>query len=118
MVKLKFIIRDDVLVLRISEVKQRYYKTVKPLLKGNPNIERHWNNDKERFTSYAVSCTENNQILDDFKEFYRSLISFRFFTKPASGKRNFPLSIRYFRPLNYLYVVKHNYFCLSYIKTL
>ncbi|NDW19886.1 hypothetical protein D0T53_13385 [Dysgonomonas sp. 216] len=74
MVKLKFIIRDDALVLRISENKQRYYKSVKHLLKGNPNIDRHWNNDKERFTSYAVSYAENNQILDDFKGFYQSLI--------------------------------------------
>jgi integrase len=74
MIKLKFIIRDNVLVLRISEGKQRYYKTVRHLLKGNPNIERHWSNDKERFTSYAASCTENNRILDDFKGFYRSLI--------------------------------------------
>ncbi|MDR1092283.1 MAG: tyrosine-type recombinase/integrase [Prevotella sp.] len=74
MVKLKFIIRDNALVLRISEGKQRYYKSVKHLLKGNPNIERHWNNDKERFSSYAVSCAENNQALDDFKRFYLSLI--------------------------------------------
>ena len=74
MVKFKFIIRDNALVLRISENKQRFYKSVKHLLKGNPNIARHWNNDKERFTSYAVSYAENNQILDDFKELYQSLI--------------------------------------------
>ncbi|MDR1091600.1 MAG: hypothetical protein LBL79_11035 [Prevotella sp.] len=74
MVKLKFIIRDNVLVLRISEGKQRYYKSVKHLLKGNPNIERHWNSDKERFSGYAISCAENNQALDDFKRFYLSLI--------------------------------------------
>jgi integrase len=74
MVKLKFIIRDKALVLRISEGKQRYYKSVKHLLKGNPNIERHWNNDKERFSSYAVSCAENNQALNDFKGFYLLLI--------------------------------------------
>jgi integrase len=61
-------------VLRISEGKQRYYKSVKHLLKGNPNVERHWNNDKERFSSYAVSHAENNRALDDFKGGYLSLI--------------------------------------------
>jgi integrase len=74
MVKLKFIIRDNDLVLRISESKQRFYKSVKHLLKGTPNINRHWNNDKERFTSYAVNYVENNQALDDFKGLYQSLI--------------------------------------------
>lgn len=74
MVKLKFIIRDNALVLRISENKQRFYKSVKHLLKGNPNIDRHWSNDKERFTSYAVNYVENNQALDDFKGLYQSLI--------------------------------------------
>jgi integrase len=74
MVKLKFIIRGNDLVLRISEGKQRYYKSVKHLLKGNPNIERHWNNEKERFSSYAVSYAENNKALEDFKWLYLSLI--------------------------------------------
>ncbi len=66
--KLKFIIRDGALVLRISENKERFYKSVKHLLKGNPNLERHWNADKERFSSYAVSYGENNKALDDFKD--------------------------------------------------
>ena len=74
MVKLKFIIRDDTLVLRISENKERFYKSVKHLLVGNPNIEKHWNANKERFSSYAVSCTENNDILKDFKELYSSIV--------------------------------------------
>ncbi|NDV63888.1 tyrosine-type recombinase/integrase [Bacteroides sp. 224] len=74
MVKLKFVIRDNALVLRISENKERFYKSVKHLLKGNPNIQRHWSNDKERFSSYAVSYAENNQILEDFKNTYSSLI--------------------------------------------
>ena len=41
---------------------------------GNPNLERHWNSDKERFSSYAVSYEENNDALKDFKETYSSLI--------------------------------------------
>jgi len=74
MVKLKFIIRDDALVLRISENKERFYKSVKHLLKGNPNLEKHWNADKERFSTYAVSYAENNDILTDFKGLYSSIV--------------------------------------------
>jgi len=74
MVKLKFVVRNDNLVLRISENKERFYKSVKHLLEGNPNVERHWNNDKEKFSSYAASFTENNRILDEFKKSYSSLI--------------------------------------------
>jgi len=74
MVKLKIIVRDGNLVLRISEGKQRFYKSVRHLLKGNPNIEKHWNADKERFTNYAVSYSENNKALEDFKSIYSKLV--------------------------------------------
>ena len=39
MVKLKFIIKDGMLVLRISEKKERYYKSVRRLLIGQPNLK-------------------------------------------------------------------------------
>lgn len=74
MVKLKIIVRDGNLVLRISEGKQRFYKSVRHLLKGTPNIEKHWNADKERFTSYAVSYFENNKALEEFKAVYNKLV--------------------------------------------
>ena len=74
MVKLKFINRSGSLVLRISENKERFYKSAKHLLKGNPNFERHWIDDKERFSSHAVSYAENNKALEDFKETYASVI--------------------------------------------
>ena len=74
MVKLKFIVRGNNLLLRISENKERFYKSTKHLLKGNPNIARHWNSDKERFSNYAVSYAENNRALEEFKEIYSSLI--------------------------------------------
>ena len=73
MVKLKFIVREGALVLRISEGKQRFYKSVKHLLVGNPNIEKHWSTDKERFSTYAVSYQENNKALMDFKAIYLKL---------------------------------------------
>lgn len=62
MVKLKFIIRIGVLVLRISENKVRYYKRVGHLLKGGPNLEKHWVKEKERFSVYAVNYVENNKV--------------------------------------------------------
>lgn len=74
MVKLKIIVRDGNLVLRISEGKQRFYKSVRHLLKGNPNIKKHWNADKERFTNYAVSYSENNKALEDFKSIYSKIV--------------------------------------------
>lgn len=73
MVKLKFITRDGALVLRISEGKQRFYKSVKHILIGDPNIEKHWKADKEKFSSYAACAQENNQALDDFKAIYIKL---------------------------------------------
>ena len=51
MVKLKFIVLDGVLALRISENKPRYYKRVTHLLKGKPNLEKHWVKEKERIKS-------------------------------------------------------------------
>lgn len=75
MVKLKFIVLDGVLALRISENKTRYYKRVTHLLKGKPNLEKHWVKEKERFSAYAVSYAENNQILEDFKAVYWKLIT-------------------------------------------
>lgn len=71
--KLRFIVRGGLLVLRISEGKERYYKSVKNILVGNPKIERHWKADKEKFSNFAVSYQENNKALDDFKQIYRKL---------------------------------------------
>ena len=75
MVKLKFIVLDGVLALRISENKARYYKRVTHLLKGKPNLEKHWVKEKECFSAYAISYAENNQILEDFKAVYWELIT-------------------------------------------
>lgn len=47
---------------------------VNHLLKGNPNVEKHWNQEKERFSSYAVSYSDNNKILEEFKGIYWKLI--------------------------------------------
>ena len=74
MVKLKFIIKDNTLVLRISEGKERYYKSVKHLLTGSPNLAKHWNADKERFSANAVSYSENNKALEEFKSTYTKLL--------------------------------------------
>lgn len=74
MVKLKFIVKDGSLVLRISEGKERYYKSVKHLLTGSPNLERHWNADKERFTCNTISYSENNKALEEFKSTYAKLL--------------------------------------------
>ena len=45
MVKLKFIVKDGSLVLRISEGKERYYKSVKHLLTEEPGCEVYYTND-------------------------------------------------------------------------
>lgn len=74
MVKLKFVVRCGVLALRISENKTRYYRRVTHLLKGNPNLERHWIREKERFSAYAVSYAENNRVLEEYKAIYWKLI--------------------------------------------
>lgn len=73
MVKLRFIIKDGMLVLRISEKKERYYKSVKHLLIGQPNM-KYWMKEHERFCSHAPSCAKNNQILEDFKKIYTDLV--------------------------------------------
>ena len=73
MVKLRFIIKDGMLVLRISEKKERYYKSVKHLLIGQPNL-KYWMKEHERFSSHAPSCAKNNQILEDYKNVYRKLM--------------------------------------------
>ena len=74
MVKLRFIILDGVLVLRISENKKRYYRRVGHLLVGNPNLEKHWDAKKERFSCRASSYTENNKVLDEFRDIFWKLI--------------------------------------------
>jgi integrase len=73
MVKLKFMLRRGEVYLCISGNKQRYYKSVRHLLVGNPNAEKHWNDKKERFSSHAANYAENNKILEDFKTIYRNL---------------------------------------------
>ena len=73
MVKLKFIIRNGVLALRISEGKDRFYKRVAHLMKGQPDL-KHWKQDKEMFSGYAEFYKENNKILEDFKTIYWKLI--------------------------------------------
>jgi len=73
MVKLKFIVRTGVLVLRISEGKERYYKRVAGLLKGTPGV-KHWKADMEQFCGYAEFYKENNQILADYKQIYWKLV--------------------------------------------
>ena len=73
MVKLKFIIKDGMLVLRISEKKERYYKSVRHLLIGQPNL-KYWMKEHERFSSHAPSCAKNNKILEDYKNVYRKLM--------------------------------------------
>lgn len=73
MVKLKFIIRNGVLALRISAGKERYYKRVTHLMQGQPDL-KHWKQDKEMFSGYAEFYKENNQILKDFKAIYWKLV--------------------------------------------
>ena len=44
MVKLKFVIRNGVLALRISAGEDRFYKRVAHLMKGEPDL-KHWHAD-------------------------------------------------------------------------
>lgn len=74
MVKLKIIIRSGRLVLRISENKDRYYKSVEYLLKGSPDL-KHWKADKEQFSGYAPFHEENNKAIADFKQIYWKLVT-------------------------------------------
>lgn len=48
MVRLKFIIKQNALALRISEGKERNYRQVRHLLVGVPDL-KFWDADKERF---------------------------------------------------------------------
>lgn len=73
MVKLKFVIRDGVLSLRIYTGKFRYYRHVGHLMKGRPDL-KHWRQDKEMFSGYSEFYKENNQALHAFKNIYRTLI--------------------------------------------
>lgn len=74
MVKLKFILRNGVLVLRISQNKDRYYKRVGYLLTGNPDVGKHWQPDKERFSSRSLDYEENNKVLAEYKQVYWKLV--------------------------------------------
>ncbi len=74
MVKLKIIIRSCRLVLRISENKDRYYKSVEYLLKGTPDL-KHWKTDKEQFSGYSPFHEENNKAIADFKQIYWKLVT-------------------------------------------
>lgn len=73
MVKLKIIIRSGALVLRISENKDRFYKSVGYLLKGSPDL-KHWKADREQFSGYAPFHEENNKAIADFKQIYWKLV--------------------------------------------
>lgn len=68
--KLRFVVKDDKLVLRISEGKERFYRSAKTIIPGNPNFKRHWNADKECFRSNFPGYKEANKALADFKENY------------------------------------------------
>lgn len=73
MVKLKFVVRNDTLVLRISEGKERFYRSASSVLSGTPNLARHWNQEKERFSHNAVFAKENNAAIQKFKEAYSKI---------------------------------------------
>lgn len=72
MVRIKYIIRNGALVLRISEGKERFYKTTNHQLVGCPNL-KYWDANKERFNHHCNSYIENNDILERFKNIYRKL---------------------------------------------
>ena len=74
MIRVKYIIRSNTLVLRISERKERYYKRVSHLLLGNPNL-KYWDVTRERFGYRCSNYMENNEILERFKSIYRNLIT-------------------------------------------
>ncbi len=74
MVKLKFVVKDDALVLRISEGKERFYRSVMSLLLGNPNLKYHWNQEKERFRCSSPYYKENNAAIESFKGLYQKAV--------------------------------------------
>lgn len=72
MVRLKFVIKENALVLRISEGKERFYKQVKHLLVGTPNLS-YWDAARERFSYRCNAYVENNKVLGDFKAIFQRL---------------------------------------------
>lgn len=72
MVRLKFVIKEDSLVLRISECKERFYKQVKYLLIGTPDL-KYWDAAREVFTHRSPSYAENNKVLADYKAIFQRL---------------------------------------------
>ena len=59
MIRLKYIIRSETLVLRISEGKDHYYKRVSHLLLGDPNL-KYWDatrNDSHIETPLTLKIT-------------------------------------------------------------
>lgn len=71
MVKLKIIIRSGALVLRISENKNRFYKSVEYLLKGFPDF-KHWKSDREQFSGYSPFFKKTIRLYMISNKFIRS----------------------------------------------
>lgn len=61
MIRLKYIIRSETLVLRISEGKDHYYKRVSHLLLGDPNL-KYWDVTREQF-GYRVFCLSLHHLV-------------------------------------------------------
>lgn len=74
MVKLKFVIKDGTLVLRISEGAERFYRSAMSVLTGAPNLSRCFNKNKECFYYRSPNSDENNAALDSLKKLYLDLI--------------------------------------------
>ena len=73
MVKLKIVIRDGYLAMRISENKTRHYKSLKSLLSGNPKLQ-FWSDTRQRFLSDAADWEGNNRRLAEFQLAYQRII--------------------------------------------
>lgn len=74
MVKLKFVIRNGFLALRISEGTERFYRSAMAVLVGNLNLDKQWDSEKERFIRTSPSYKENNASLQEFKAIFSKLI--------------------------------------------
>ena len=74
MVRLKFVIRQGFLALRISEGTERFYKSAMPYLLGNINLSRQWDDEKERFIRTSPYAKENNAALQEFKATFSKLL--------------------------------------------
>lgn len=74
MVKLKFVVINGKLVLRISEGKARFYRATTSLLAGNPNLARHWNSAREKFSSSDPNAKANNEALAGFKAVFQKFL--------------------------------------------